>query len=55
MTGVLPRYHARIGQGILAPDPVQAEAAEALDDLARRLANKPKPGWFSKPDPVTGL
>lgn len=55
MTGILARYQARVGSGLLAADPVQAEAAEALDELANRLADRPRPGWFSKPAPVTGL
>ena len=55
MAGVLEKYQARIDKGQLAPDPVQAQAAAALDDLSRRLANRPKAGWFSKPAPVKGL
>ena len=55
MTGILDQYYRRVGQGLLAPDPVQAEAASALNDLADRLANRPKPGWFSKPKPLKGL
>ena len=55
MTGVLSQYRARIEAGLLSEDPAQAEAARRLDDLATRLANRPKAGWFSKPEPVTGL
>jgi len=55
MTGVLSQYRARVDAGHLSEDPVQAEAARLLDDLAARLANPPKGGWFSKPEPVTGL
>ena len=52
---VIDRYEARIGSGQLTPDPVQAEAAAALDDLAHRLANRKTGGWFSKAETVTGL
>ncbi|WP_370171814.1 MULTISPECIES: cell division protein ZapE [Hyphomonas] len=52
---VIERYEARIGDGQLMPDPVQAEAAAALDDLAHRLANRKTGGWFSKAETVTGL
>jgi len=52
---VIERYEARIKDGQLMPDPVQAEAAAALDDLAHRLANRKTGGWFSKPESVTGL
>ena len=52
---VIDRYEARIGSGQLTPDPVQAEAASALDDLAHRLANRKTGGWFSKAETVTGL
>ena len=55
MAGVLSQYQARIAEGHLSEDPAQAEAARLLDDLAARLANPPKSGWFSKPEPVTGL
>jgi len=55
MTGVLSQYRARVDAGHLSEDPVQEEAARRLDDLAARLANPPKAGWFSKPEPVTGL
>ena len=52
---VIKRYEARINDGQLMPDPVQAEAATALDDLAHRLANRKTGGWFSKAESVTGL
>ena len=52
---VIERYEARISDGQLMPDPVQAEAATALDDLAHRLANRKTGGWFSKAETVTGL
>ena len=55
MGNVLRQYRERVDAGLLTNDPVQAEAAELLDDLARRLANPPKGGWFSKPEPVRGL
>nr|WP_321509416.1 cell division protein ZapE [uncultured Hyphomonas sp.] len=55
MASVLRQYRERVDAGILTNDPVQAEAAERLDDLARRLADPPKGGWFSKPEPVRGL
>ena len=52
---VIERYEARIKDGQLMPDPVQAETAAALDDLAQRLANRKTGGWFSKAESVTGL
>ncbi|WP_273241656.1 cell division protein ZapE [Hyphomonas atlantica corrig.] len=52
---VIERYEARISDGQLMPDPVQAEAAAVLDDLAHRLANRKTGGWFSKAETVTGL
>lgn len=55
MANVLRHYRERVEAGLLTNDPVQAEAAERLDDLARRLADPPKGGWFSKPEPVRGL
>ncbi|MEO1966650.1 cell division protein ZapE [Hyphomonas sp.] len=55
MANVLRQYRERVDAGLLTNDPVQAEAAERLDDLARRLADPPKGGWFSKPEPVRGL
>jgi cell division protein ZapE len=55
MANVLRQYRERVEAGLLTNDPVQAEAAERLDDLARRLADPPKGGWFSKPEPVRGL
>jgi cell division protein ZapE len=55
MASVLRQYRERVDAGVLTHDPVQAEAAERLDDLARRLADPPKGGWFSKPEPVRGL
>jgi cell division protein ZapE len=55
MANVLRQYRERVDVGLLTNDPVQAEAAERLDDLARRLADPPKGGWFSKPEPVRGL
>jgi cell division protein ZapE len=55
MGNVLRQYRERVDAGLLTNDPVQAEAAELLDDLARRLADPPKGGWFSKPEPVRGL
>nr|WP_321439921.1 cell division protein ZapE [uncultured Hyphomonas sp.] len=55
MASVLRQYRERVDAGVLTNDSVQAEAAERLDDLARRLADPPKGGWFSKPEPVRGL
>lgn len=55
MISVLERYEARIAEGLIDADSVQAKAAARLDDLAHRLANKGKGGWFSKPAPVHGL
>ncbi|WP_321490865.1 cell division protein ZapE [uncultured Hyphomonas sp.] len=55
MAIVLRQYRERVDAGLLTNDPVQAEAAGLLDDLARRLADPPKGGWFSKPEPVRGL
>jgi cell division protein ZapE len=55
MASVLRQYRERVEAGLLSDDPVQAEAAARLDDLALRLADPPKSGWFSKPEPVTGL
>ncbi len=55
MGNVTRQYRERVDAGLLTFDPVQAEAAERLDDLATRLADPPKGGWFSKPDPVRGL
>jgi cell division protein ZapE len=55
MGNVLRQYRERVDAGLLTNDPVQAEAAELLDDLAQRLADPPKGGWFSKPEPVRGL
>ncbi len=55
MGNVARQYRERVEAGLLTNDPVQAEAAERLDDLAKRLADPPKGGWFSKPEPVRGL
>lgn len=55
MTTVLEKYNARIESGQLTPDPVQATAAAALNDLEHRLANRKTGGWFSKAETVTGL
>ena len=55
MTTVLEKYEARIESGQLTPDPVQATAAAALNDLEHRLANRKTGGWFSKTEAVTGL
>jgi len=55
MASVLRQYRDRVEAGLLSDDPVQAEAAARLDDLALRLANPPKSRWLSKPEPVTGL
>lgn len=55
MTTVLEKYEARIESGQLTPDPVQATAAAALNDLEHRLANRKTGGWFSKAETVTGL
>ncbi|MEO0720654.1 MAG: cell division protein ZapE [Pseudomonadota bacterium] len=54
MGRVLERYQARVASGELNPDPAQASAAVALDDLSIRLQSRKK-GWFSKPEPVKGL
>lgn len=55
MTTVLEKYEARIESGQLTPDPVQATAAAALNDLEHRLANRKTGGWFSEAETVTGL
>jgi len=55
MPNVLEKYEARIESGQLTPDPVQATAAAALNDLEHRLANRKTGGWFSKAETVTGL
>nr|WP_241767912.1 cell division protein ZapE [Hyphomonas polymorpha] len=55
MGGVRAKYEAKVASGALSEDPAQAEAAGLLDDLARRLADQPKPGLFSKPKPVRGV
>lgn len=55
MGGVIAKYKARLASGALTPDEAQAEAAARLDDLAARLANQPRPGFFSRPKPVRGL
>lgn len=55
MGKVLDRYRRRVEDGRLTEDAAQADAAALLDDLAQRLANAPKGGWFSKPAPVKGL
>ena len=55
MGGVRAKYEAKVASGALSEDPAQAEAAGLLDDLARRLAEQPKLGLFSKPKPVRGV
>lgn len=55
MGGVRAKYEAKVASGALSEDPAQAEAAGLLDDLAKRLAEQPKPGLFSKPKPVRGV
>ncbi|MEZ5947217.1 MAG: cell division protein ZapE [Hyphomonas sp.] len=55
MGSVLGQYRRRVDEGLLTEDPAQAEAAALLDDLATRLAAPQKSGWFSRPEPVTGL
>ena len=55
MAGILSHYKERVEAGLLSEDSAQAEAARLLDDLADRLANPPRAGWFAKPEPVTGL
>lgn len=55
MRHILEKYQARVDSGQLTPDPVQATAAKALDDLEHRLANRKTGGWFSKAETVTGL
>lgn len=55
MSGVRAKYEAKVASGALSEDPAQAEAAGLLDDLAKRLAEQPKPGLFSKPKPVRGV
>lgn len=55
MGGVQTKYQARVADGTLSVDPAQAAAAQMLDDLARRLASQPKPGLFSRPQPVRGI
>ncbi len=45
-------YHKRLESGDLKPDPVQAQAIDALDRLYHALlVYKPKKGWFSKKEP----
>lgn len=41
---VLDRYRARLAAGEIEPDPAQADVAEALDDLARRLIDSEERG-----------
>lgn len=55
MGGVRAKYEAKVASGALSVDPAQAEAASLLDGLAARLANLPKTGLFSKPQPVRGV
>lgn len=55
MGGVRAKYEAKVASGALSVDPAQAEAAGLLDELAARLANPPKTGLFSKPQPVRGV
>ena len=55
MGGVRAKYEAKVASGALSVDPAQAEAANILDELAARLANPPKSGLFSKPNPVRGV
>ncbi|MEZ5987212.1 MAG: cell division protein ZapE [Hyphomonas sp.] len=55
MANVLSQYRERVEAGLLSNDPIQAEAAALLDDLARRLAEPQKNGWFSKSEPARGL
>ncbi len=53
--GVLSLYRERVAGGQLSADPAQQTAAARLDAVAGRLANPPRGGWFSRPQPVTGL
>ncbi len=55
MGGVRAKYEAKVASGALSVDAAQAEAATLLDQLAAQLANPPKSGWFSKPEPVRGV
>lgn len=55
MGGVRAKYEAKVASGALSVDAAQADAAMLLDELAARLANPPKSGWFSKPEPVRGV
>lgn len=55
MGGVRAKYEAKVASGALSVDPAQAEAANILDELAARLANPPKSGLFSKPQPIRGV
>ena len=54
MGSILDRYRARLDEGLITPDPAQAEAATRLDDLAIRLGKRKNGGWFSKAETVTG-
>lgn len=55
MGAVADQLTARVADGALRADPEQARAAELLDAVADRIANAPKGGWFSKPEPARGL
>jgi len=55
MSDVLDRYNERISEGLIERDAAQAEIAGLLDDLAYRIENRGKKGWFSKPKKVEGL
>ena len=60
MTGVLARYEALVVAGELKPDPEQAAAAAALQDVQDVLARLSKPGLLHRlfgrgPEPVRGV
>lgn len=60
MSGVLARYRALVDAGELSPDPEQAAAAEALQDVQNALTLRSKSGLFERlfggaPEAVRGV